>query len=319
MNTRPQVMTNPQTPSASNWKRFPQSKVGRVVLPLLVLAMFYVAIFSKYGVFGTRGPARPKLTQEEAQHLEGDSKALIRDQKYQDALAPTLKLYQAYPENHIYIGRLADIYDHLGRYADESQMWEQYADRAPTPVEACPQYGQSYWKQGAGHEKQAITAYERCLSFDPKNPDSIFYLAHALEMDGQWDRAAQYYEQGLQISPQYTDLELGLARCRIRQERVDEAKAIADKILAKTPERADALLIEGLVYLHQDKYADAKKVLEHGAKVADDDPDFHLLLARVASETNDPAEELRQYNRLVELKPNDAQIRARRDALAAKK
>ena len=60
MNTRPQVMTNPQTATPSKWKRFPQSKVGRVVLPLVVLAIFYVAIFSKYGVFGTRGPARPR-------------------------------------------------------------------------------------------------------------------------------------------------------------------------------------------------------------------------------------------------------------------
>ena len=49
------------------------------------------------------------------------------------------------------------------------------------------------------------------------------------------------------------------------------------------------------------------------------DADFHVLLARVASNQNNHAEELRQYNKLVELKPDDAQVRAKRDALAAGK
>ncbi|HVP43804.1 MAG TPA: tetratricopeptide repeat protein [Terriglobales bacterium] len=309
---------NPEgKPTGRGLQKFVHSPVGRVLLPLALLVIFYVAIFSRYGIFGRR--ARPTLTPAEAQQLEDKSKALLGKQKYQEALEPTLGLYQAYPENHIYIGRLADIYNHLGRYADEAQMWEKYVDRAPTPVEACPQYGQAHWKQGDGHEKQAIAAFQRCLSFDPKNTDSIFYLAHALEMNGEWDRAAQQYEQGLTISPQYTDLLLGLARCRVRQDRHDEAKQIAEKVLAKSPDKADAMLILGMVYLHQDKYGEARKVLEQGAKLADSDPDFHLLLARAASGQNDRAEELRQYNRLVQLKPNDPEIRAKRDSLAAEK
>ena len=193
-------------PTFQKLQKLLRSPIGRVVLPLALLVIFYVALFSRYGVFGKRGPLRPTLTQAEAQQLEATSKALLGQQKFQDALEPTLKLHEAYPENHIYIGRLADIYEHLGRFADEAQMWEKYVDRAPSPVQACPQYGQAYWKQGAVHEKQAIAAFERCLSFDPRNTDSIFYLAHSLEMSGEWDRAAQNYEQGLTISPQYTDL-----------------------------------------------------------------------------------------------------------------
>ncbi len=300
-------------------QRLAQSRVGRVALPLALVAIFYVALFSPFGIFRKRGPVRVTLTQAQAQQLEGQSKELIEEQKYQEALAPTLKLHEAYPENHIYISRLADVYDRLGDYKKESQMWALYLDRAPTPVEGCPQYGQSIWKQGEGHEKEAIAAFERCLSLDPKNTDSIFYLAHALEMNGEWDRAAQYYEQGLAISPNYTDLALGLARCRVRQDRAEEARAIAEKILTRSPDKADALLILGLVYLHEDKYAEAKKVLEHGASVSPTDPDFPRLLARVASEMNDPREELKQYNRLVELRPDDAAVRAKRDALAAKR
>ena len=171
----------------------------------------------------------------------------------------------------------------------------------------------------AGKDKEAIAAFERCLSFNPKNSDSFFYLAHAQEMDGQWDQAAKNYEQGLEISPDYTDLRLGLARCRLRQDKPDEARKIANQVLAKNPNKADALLILGMVYLHEDKPAEAKTVLERGVKLADTDPDFHRLLARAYSDLNDNAGELREYNRLVELLPGDQRVRAKRDALQAKR
>jgi tetratricopeptide (TPR) repeat protein len=271
-----------------SFPKFLRSPIGRVALPLALLAIYGVARFGHYEMFGKRAPARPALTQADAQQLESESKALIGRQQYQEALAPTLKLYDAYPENSIYIGRLADMYDHLGRYPEEAQMWEKYIDRAPTPVQACPQYGQAYWKQGDAHEQQAIAAFQRCVSLDPRNTDLIFALAHALEMSGAWDRAAQQYEQGLAISPQYIDLELGLARCRVRQDRHEEARQIAQKVLAKSPNTADALLILGMVDLHEDKYSDARRVLERGAKLAPNDSDFQKLLARVAAYQPNP-------------------------------
>jgi tetratricopeptide (TPR) repeat protein len=308
-----------KTPISQRLLAWSASPVGRIVLPLFVLAVFYAVLYSPFGIFGKHGPGRPTLSPAEAQKLDNSSRTLLSQQKFQEALAPSLQLHEVYPGNHIYIARLADIYDHLERYGDEAQMWEQYLDRAPTPVEGCPQYGQAYQKWGDGHEKEAIAAFERCLALDPTNTDSIFYMAHALELEGEWDRAAALYERGIVLSPSYTDLQLGLARCRVRQDRLDEAKATADKVLARSPDKADALLIMGMIYMHQDKYAEAKKYLAHGAQVSPNDPDFPTLLVRVASNMNDSAEELRQYNKLVELKPEDKQIRAKRDALAAKK
>jgi len=307
-------MTDATKPGAAKPRSSSGSGLGRVLLPLALLAVFGAAIYGRH-LWLARG-SRATLTPQDAQLLADSSKAFMDQGRYQEALAPTLKLYQAYPENHIYIGHLAEIYDHLGQYGEEAQYWEKYVDRAPTPVEACPKYGQAYAK--AGRDKEAIAAFQRCLSFSPKNSDSYFYLAHAQEMDGQWDEAAKNYEAGLAISPDYTDLKLGLARCRLRQDQPAEALKIANQVLAKNPNKADALLILGMVYLHDDKPAEAKTALERGVKLADTDPDFHRLLARAYGDLNDSKGELREYNRLVELLPNDKAIRARRDALQAK-
>jgi tetratricopeptide (TPR) repeat protein len=293
-----------------------KNRVLTAAIPLLFLALAYVALFSRYHLFSPRDQ-RIVLTQEQSQRLADRSKSLMDEGRYSDALAPTLTLSQAYPDNHIYLGHLADIYDHLGRYSDEASAWEKYMNRAPVPVEACPKIGQAYWKQGDKFEAQAVAAYQRCLALDPSNTDSIFYLAHALEMSNQWPQAADYYQKGLAISPDYTDLALGLARCWVRLDKLDDAQRFALQVLSKHPDSPGAFLVLGMVDLHQENYAGAKKQLTHGVELSDSDPDFHFLLARVAEDTNDTAEELRQYNRLVELRPDDAQIRSRRDALAA--
>ena len=294
-------------------RKLSQTPVGRVLLPLVVLALFGVAIYGRH-LWITR-VTRITLTPIEAQRLTDSSRDLMDRGRYKEALAPTLKLYQAYPENHIYIGHLAEIYGHLGQYEDEAQAWERYVDRAPTPLEACPRLGQAYAK--AGKDQEAIAAFRRCLALDIGNSDSYFYLAHALELDGQWDEAAKTYESGLAVSPNYTDLKLGVARCRLHQDKPDEARDIANQVLAQNPNKADALLILGMLYLREDKPVEAKVVLERGAKLSDTDPDFHLLLARAYSALHDEAGELREYNRLVELRPGDERIRARRDALQA--
>ena len=309
-------MSQPPSESAISFNRAHLSRVLQVALPFAFLLIAYFALFHRGNrVAPTHG--KPTLTPEESQRIALQSKSLIDQGHYREALEPTLTLYSAYPGNHIYIGRLAEIYDHLGQYDQEAAYWEKYLDHAPTPIEACPQIGQAYWKQGENFQKQAIAAYQRCLTLDPKNTDSIFYLAHALEMSGQWAQAASLYQKGIDLSPKYADLRLGLARCWVRLDKPADAKNIADKILAKQPNSAEALLVLGMVYLHQDNYSEAKRVLTRGAQLADTDADFHILLARIAEHMNDDSEALRQYTRIAELHPDDQRARARRDALRA--
>jgi len=312
-------MTNIENPDEKPSSHPALKRWPIVLLPVLFLALACGAFLYRRGSFGAGRESKVNLSQEESRRLAELSKSTVDQGRYADALQPTLRLYAAYPANHIYIGRLADIYDHLGRYDEEARYWEKYMDHAPSPIEACPQFGQAYWKQGEKSEPQAIAAYRRCLALDPENTDSLFYLAHALEMSGQWAQAAEQYQKGLSISPNYTDLTLGLARCWLRMDKADEAKRVIVPALSKSPVSSGALLVLGMYYLRQENYPASKKVLTKGVRLADSDPDFHVLLARLAEQMNDDAEALRQYTRLVELDPADKRARAKRDSLEATK
>lgn len=283
-----------------------------VGLPVVVALLYLALLFKPW-----KHPSPPKrLTPEESATLWEECKALFKEGKYQDALSDALKLHETYPGNHIYIEMAADIYDRLGRYSEEAEFWEQYFDRAPNPVTACPQIGQAYSKQGK--EKEAISAFERCLARDPENSDSIFFLAHALELSGQTNRAGELYQQGLKIAPEYTDLQLGLARVYLRQDKAAQAKDLALKALRKSPDNVDALLVAGLVYSREGDLAKAKQYLEKGVNLADGYLDFHYALARIAEQENNFPEAIRHYDRILKDHPDDQAVRSKRDALVGK-
>src|ERR1039457_5327627 len=160
-------------------------------LPLL-LGIAYVGLMVAPWA-GRERPSR-QLTAAESSILWSDCKSLFSQSKYHEALAAALKLHDAYPGNHLYLEMAAESYGRMGDHQHEAEFWEKYFDSAPNPVAACPQIGEAYWKQGRTDE--AVTAYERCLARNPENADSIFYLAHALELAGKLDRAAGLYRRG---------------------------------------------------------------------------------------------------------------------------
>ena len=255
------------------------------------------------------------LTAEKSRELLGLSTTLFQEGKYPEALTPTLQLHAAFPENHIYIGRLAEIYGRLGQYKEEAQFWEKYMEHAPRPIEACPQIGLAYENQEL--RKEAIGAFERCLALNPETSDSIFYLAHSLEKSGQLDRATELYEHGISIAPNYPDLRLGLARINLSRGNVSAAKEGASIVLAKSPGNTEAHLVLSLAYSQEGDLHRAKIILEEGVKLADTSTALHLALARIAEREKNVPEAIKHYQRALELDPGNRDIADRLGALRA--
>lgn len=251
------------------------------------------------------GGEKSVLSPEKARALQDESAVLRRYGKWARALPPTLKLHEAYPESHIYIAELAEIYHHLYRYREEAAMWEAFWMRAPLPIEACPQIGDAYQAQGLA--KQAIGALERCLALEPESPDQMFYLAHELERNGEMERAAAVYAHGLEVKPDNPDLAIGLARVRLRQGKYAESRSLAGSVIKRTPNSPDALLVLGLVSTREGHRAEARNYLERGVRAADGYVDLHLALANLAEQDANLDAAIVQYRRVAELDKNNSE------------
>jgi tetratricopeptide (TPR) repeat protein len=278
-----------------NWK----ATAARIAMLSAALGVFC------WGVYWMPAPGSRTsgLDPEKARALQDESAVMRRYGKWARALPATLELHEAYPESHIYIAELAEIYHHLSRYREEAAMWEAFWMRAPLPIEACPQIGDAYQAQGLA--KQAIAALERCLALEPESPDQLFYLAHELERDGESERAAAVYAHGLVVKPEDPDLAIGLARVRLRQGKYAECRALAGAVIEHTPNNPDALLVLGLLATRQGHRAEARHYLERGVRAADGYADLHLALANLAEQDANLDAAIFQYRRVTELDKNN--------------
>ncbi len=283
-------------------------KLARVLLPAGVLGIFYWGLFiSPPVLLPGSSDAQPDSAESDSRRLAAQSKRLLRDDRYEEALAPTLKLHEKYPGNHIYIWDLATIYNHLGRPADEARSWEAYLAAAPTPIQACPALPRAYEKQNL--RDKAFDAYERCLALEPKDPDAIFFLALACERRGKGERARALYTRGLALAPEYSDMRLGLARLDLRRGRAEDALGAAERVLLKSPDNADALLTAGLALYRLGRLEEARSHFEHGLKKSETYADLHIALARLAADEKQYDEAIRHYNRALALRPGSLEAR----------
>jgi tetratricopeptide (TPR) repeat protein len=281
----------------------PNSKATAARAAMIAAAL---GVFS-WGVYWMPAPASGKssLSPEKARALHDKGAVMRRYGNWMRALPPTLELHEAYPESHIYIAELAEIYHHLSRYREEAAMWEAFWMRAPLPIEACPQIGDAYRLQGLA--KQAIGALERCLALEPESPDQLFYLAHELERNGDIERAGALYAHGLVVKAGDPDLAIGLARVRLRQGKYAECGAAAGSVIERTPNNPDALLVLGLLATRQGHRAEAKNYLERGVHAADGYADLHLALANLAEQDANLDAAIFQYRRVTELDKSNSE------------
>lgn len=271
---------------------------ARLTGGLLVLAVYAWAL-RPAAVSVTPGGSASDSGVENWLRLSDDA---FKAGRYADALEPTSRLVERFRNQHVYVQRLAQIFEKLDRPADEAAAWEQFVEVSPTPVEGCPQLGNAYTR--AGETIKALDAFERCVAFDPRNGEMLFFLGLAYERAGRADEAAHQYRQSAELNPSNADSQLGLARLALRANRVAEAGRAANAVLTRFPMNADALLVAGLVSEREGRLQDARGFLERALASAETYVDVHIALARVEERLGRRAEARLHLTRALELDPS---------------
>ena len=259
----------------------------RFAFPLAVLYIFYSALWLNPWVEeADEDASNPNaLSVRHSQELLWESKQLLLAGKLKESLMPTLRLYRAFPENHIYIQQLAQTYDTLGQFKESAPLWDRYLQTSPTPIEGCPMVGLAH--ENLGQAAEAKQAFERCWKIEPTS-DMIFFYGHAVERDGDYTRAAELYEQGLKRAPDYPDLQIGLARAQLQLGKLPASRQRIEAVLARRPDNADALLVAALVHWRMGELGAARENLEHAHRVSPGYKEAEVMLAELRGQSATP-------------------------------
>jgi tetratricopeptide (TPR) repeat protein len=265
----------------------------RLLLALATLTTFWLALFVSTAVnsapvtaaasSSTASPAEDGPTAADAEadaalidDLLVDSREAFSSGRWQEALEPTRAIVARFPGQHVYLARLAEIYNKLERPQDEAATWELFLDRAPLPAEACPAVGNAYRR--IGKYDLALNAFERCFQADTKNAELAFFVGLANEWLTRFGPAEEYYGRAIAIATSHFDSEVGLARLRLHRNQLAEALSRAQAVLKRSPKHVDALLVAGLAEQRAGHAGEARVHLERAANLTDDYFDVHLAL-----------------------------------------
>jgi Flp pilus assembly protein TadD len=109
----------------------------------------------------------------------------------------------------------------------------------------------------------------------------------------------------LSLSPDYTDLKIGLARTKVKEGRVSEALNEVLQLVRNSPNNTDALYVLGLAYTKNNQLEEARTTLERGQTLAPTDAGFPLALAQLADLEHHSEEARRLYERVLQLEPQN--------------
>jgi tetratricopeptide (TPR) repeat protein len=94
-----------------------------------------------------------------------------------------------------------------------------------------------------------LKALEQWIAKDPQNPDYRTQIANEYYDLGQYDRAAEFYQQSLSIRPHDPSVETDLATCFHYLGQNDKALEILDKVLKYSPGFSQAMYNKGIVLI----------------------------------------------------------------------
>jgi len=229
--------------------------------------------------------------------------ALIRMQRYDDAISLLRDLVAECPAVVPWRAQLATVLGLRNRYAESMENWEK-------AVEAAPEDGEMRWRladvyRSQGRTDDAIAQFRVMLELGHSPAVAELRLAELhLERgdDGDFERARDHAERALALSPESGDVLAARGRVQEKLGEVAAAKESYRAAFARNPLRFDALYRLALLLARssgEEERAEAEALFERYRRVepllvelkltkqeADANPGQPALLTRMAGMLN---------------------------------
>jgi len=160
-----------------------------------------------------------------------------------------------------------------------------------------------------GQLEQAVAAYRRALALDATFVPAWVNLADLQRSQGQEREAEATLREAVKANPAAASARHALGLSLARQKRVPEALAALGEAAKLAPDDARFAYVHGVALHDAGKRAEAMKTLEAALARHPYDRDILFALASYEREAGSTAKAAQRARLLVELEPDDAQLR----------
>ncbi len=154
-------------------------------------------------------------------------------------------------------------------------------------------------------------ALHRFVDLFQRAPSSTVALQVAAlhEQAGAWAEAASWYEDALGLQPASPEAMGGLVRCRLGEGDVAEARALADRFLARYPDHAELVLTRAELLMMDGRPAEARVLAEGALQRMPFSPTAWVVVGRARWLVGEPDAALDAYQEALRLDPLHLPVR----------
>lgn len=184
-------------------------------------------------------------TQIQARNNLGN--ALAAQGRHEEAVACYERVFALHPNHPDAYINLGNVRAGQGLYAGAQALYEKALLHAPGSFDARRNLGRL--QQIQGRREEALEHFRRALELDPNQADSCSDLGTAYRDSGNFKLAEEFYRKAIALDPSHVRAHYHLAETLKVQNRLAEAAALDERVLALKADYFPAL--GTLVYLRQ--------------------------------------------------------------------
>ena len=233
-----------------------------------------------------------------------DISSIFIEQDHYDMALNYLTIGKKYDSNNIeLLSELAFCLEKVGDVEKAIDTYNDIIDINPYYADAWFNLGQVFL--GQNRYRQALHAYEMCLTID--DSDSLVWLqkGHAHFSLDEFHEAIECYEHCLKDTKDNWQLYLFLAECYDKLGDCDMAIRYNRKVLEAQPSNYDALIALGCCLMEKKQLDEAQDLLSAAVKLRPQASEAWFNMGEVLNFKNQPADAVSYYMRAIELDPKN--------------
>ncbi|MCB9643077.1 MAG: tetratricopeptide repeat protein [Myxococcales bacterium] len=204
---------------------------------------------------------------------------------------------------------LARIYYRQKNWGKAITWFNKRLDLEPKHFDSLEMLADIYYSRTKQYAA-SIPVLEKALKIRPKHQKMYMFLADAYERTNDQDKALDVYERASKL-PQvffYTFFRLGVLRAK-KNNREGGIEALEVAVKQRSDHEPSLLLLSDL-YMQSKQPDKAIQLLRRLTRINGQNATYRAKLAQAFAQKEDYASALRQYQELMQLKPDDNQYRA---------
>jgi tetratricopeptide (TPR) repeat protein len=205
-------------------------------------------------------------------------------------------------------------YLNLSNILEENKDWNELIQVLNQAIIEFPNVPEFYYSRGWAYyysntdTKIALEEFKKAISIEVKYHAAYFAIAQILNKQGEYDEAAHWFNQAIELNPNHKWYQLARANNLRQAEKYNQAIGLFKETIEKFPDFYNAYYYLSLTYLEIQQPDQSLKYIKKGLSISSDNNINQLMnAAEILKRAGDNNTAYKIYENIIRLEPGNTE------------